>query len=255
MDIAVHENKFQEFAQGKINEAKGDKSPLELKLLHTFKVLDNAKNIAAQEGFDVQLTHICALASLYHDIARFDQYLQFGTFKDSQSRNHGLWAVTIIRQLGLLQDEPPQIRQMVLTAISVHNRLEVPTIIIGKALLASNTLRDADKLDIVRVMDEHLSGPGPYNPTVVLGLPDDLHLHSKKTIACALNHEPGTYADLCSVNDFRLLLGTWLFAMNFDSSREMLKHGCHARNVVRALPDNHVYGAARQELLTRLETQ
>lgn len=39
--------------------------------------------------------------------------------------------------------------------------------------LAANVVRDADKLDILRVMDEHLSGPGPYNPTVVLQLPNE----------------------------------------------------------------------------------
>lgn len=251
-DITAHETRFRQYAESKIAAAENDAGPLRLKLKHTFQVLANARRIAAEENFSASIVRVCALSALYHDLARFDQYLQYGTFKDTQSRNHGLWAVTLVRQLGLLNEETPEIRRRTLTAIAVHNKLDVPPHLDGADTALANALRDADKLDILRVMDEHLSGPGPYNPTVVLSLPCDRHLYSEKTINCALMHKPAAYGDLRSVNDFRLLLGTWIFAMNFASSRRMFRQCGHAQRLLDPLPE--AYAEARAEILGCLNT-
>lgn len=251
-DIASHESRFRAYAESRISRATADVEPLRLKLKHTFEVLSHARRIAAGEGFAPRMARICALSALYHDIARFDQYLQYGTFRDAQSRNHGLWAVAILREEKFLEGEEPEIRRRTLAAIAVHNRLAVPAAVQGECRRIANALRDADKLDILRVMDTHLSGPGPYNPTVVLSLPDDPELVSSRTVHCALCHEPAAYGDLLSVNDFRLLLGTWLFAMNFATSKRLFLEAGHAANLVRALPETGAYGEARAEILACL---
>lgn len=253
MQIAQHLLWFSAFAKSKIAAAQVDASPLILKRLHTLHVYTNTRRIAAREGFAPELARVCALTGLYHDLARFDQYLQYGTFKDSQSRNHGVWAVKLLKLHQRLEDEPVFIRNTVSAAIAMHNRAALPASITGDVKLAAMTIRDADKLDILRVMDEHLSAPGPYNPTVVLGLPDDPNLHSETVIDAALHHKPALYADLRSVNDFRLLLGSWLFDMNFAASKEMFCSKGHAARLVSALPDNTVYSKARREILACLK--
>lgn len=249
MHIAKHLRWFKAYAKNKISNASIDQTPLALKRLHTMHVYANACRIAAQENLAPDLARICKLAALYHDLARFDQYLEFATFKDACSRNHGLWAVKLLKQTRRLEDEPISARHAILTAVGMHNRRELPKTLTGNSRLAAKVVRDADKLDILRVMDEHLSAPKPYNPTVVLSLPDDDNLCSSKVIVAALNRKSASYSDLRSVNDFRLLLGTWLFDMNFPSSARMFIAKGHAHRLVSALPENGAYGKAKAFML------
>ena len=116
----------------------------------------------------------------------------------------------------------------------------------------ARTVRDADKLDILRVMDEHLSGPRPYCPTVVLGLPDTADKVSGKVLEDALQGRVASYADLRSVNDFRVLLGTWLDDMHFACSRRLFAESPHAERLLLGLPQEGPYAAVRACLLRRL---
>lgn len=229
-----------------------DPAPLDLKLQHTAQVLANIRHIAKEEQFASDLAHTAWLAAIYHDLARFDQYVQYGTFKDALSRNHGLWAVELLIKLDRLAGETARARRTICTAIAVHNRLSLPQGLAGDSLPVANALRDADKLDILRVMDEHLRGPGPYNPTVVLSLPDDPDLHSPQIIADALAGKPASYADLRSVNDFRVLLGTWLFGMTTPTSRRMFAQNGHAKTLLAALPERGPYAEVRAMILDKL---
>lgn len=248
-----HVNWFEQFAAAKIACANGDGSPLELKRLHTGMVLKNASLIAATENFCPQLRYACELAALYHDLARFDQFLQFQTFKDKLSVNHALWAVKLLKRHKRLQAEAPAIRKMALAAIAVHNRKAIPAGLRGNSLLAACVLRDADKTDIVRVMDEHLGGPGPYNPTVVLGLPDSPEQYSPKVIASALKGQAASYDDLKSVNDFKVLLGAWYFDMHFNGSRQVFIKNGNALNLILSLPAADPYMDVRSCLLEVLD--
>lgn len=248
MNIRQHLRCFASFAGKKAAACAADPAPILLKRRHTMHVYANASRIARREKFSPRLVRICALAALYHDLARFDQYLQYGTFKDAHSRNHGLWAVELLRKNAILADEPPEDRRAILTAIAVHNRKALPQKLPPLADTAARVTRDADKLDILRVMDEHLSAGGPYNPTVVLSLPDS-DAHGENVTRAALARRTASYEDLRSVNDFRLLLGAWLFDMNFAASRSMFISAGHARRIVAALPANAVYGEARAFIL------
>lgn len=252
IDLDAHKAWFTNHAAAKTSQAALDPAPLELKLAHTLNVLANAASICAMENLPGPLAKSSLLAALYHDLSRFDQYLQYGTFKDRDSRNHGAWSVKLLKHHHRLAALPPDMSQAVLIAVGMHNRMAVPDAVTGPERIACQVVRDADKLDILRVMAEHLAKK-PYNPTVILGLPDDPDLASSAVITAALAGQSGSYADLRSLNDFRLLLGTWLFDMNFDSSRKLFKARGHAQAIVAELPKTGVYAKARAAILAKLE--
>ena len=229
----------------------GDVAPMYLKIKHTMAVLNNARRIVASEKFSATQVRICLLAALYHDVGRFEQYLRFHAFKDRETCNHGLLGVRILKQKKRLQGEDAPVRKAVLAAVGLHNRFALPDGLPEEMALAAHVVRDADKLDILRVMDEHLSGPMPYNPTVVLSLPDTANLYSPAVIQAAHQERVAAYADLRSVNDFRLLLGTWFFDMHFDSSRRQLVEDGHALKLLRGLPDVPPYKAAGEALIEK----
>lgn len=136
--------------------------------------------------FAPPLDRACLLAALYHDVARFEQYLRLHTFRDRESCNHGQWGVRILKLRTAPEGRNAAVRKLVLAAVGLHNRFALPAGLPEGMARICHAVRDADKLDILRVMDEHLSGPRPYCPTVVLSLPDDPALHSDKVLDDAL---------------------------------------------------------------------
>lgn len=253
-DISAHEDWFAAYAQRQYARCPGDASPLRLKRDHTFGVLGHARAIVAEDMADPLAARACLLAALYHDIARFEQYLRYATFRDKDSRNHGLWGAAILRHAGCLDGESPAIRRLVRAAVALHNRYALPARLPADVARVTQVVRDADKLDIVRVMDEHLAGPRPYCPTVVLGLPDDPDRVSDVVLDDALAGRVAAYGDLKSVNDFRVLLGTWLHDMHFPCSRRLFAASPHVARLIADLPSSGPYAAARACLLARLET-
>lgn len=245
--LQEHRQRFQNYVQKKIGECAFDPFPLVLKQRHTCKVLENAEAIAQSQP-EICLAAVC-LAALYHDIARFEQYLQYKTFKDANSFNHGSRGVKILKQERLLENLNKKLRQKVLIAVGLHNRFRLPQNLQPDVLQICNIVRDADKLDILRVMDEHLSGPKPYNPTVILSLPDNDLPGNPLVCQRILKKQVPGYADLKNVNDFRLLLGAWLFDMHFEGSKDLFRKSGHAERLLQALPDNAHYGAAKNILL------
>lgn len=250
-DISPHENWFCAYAARMRLREHENPAPLDLKLAHSLNVLAEAQCIIAHENFAPLTARACLLAALYHDTARFEQYLRWRTFRDADSCNHGVAAVKILKYEKCLAHEEPYLRKLTLAGVIMHNRFALPVGLPEQTAIVAHVVRDADKLDILRVMDEHLSKPGPYNATVVLRLPDDPEKHSPAVVQAALQGRTAAYADLRSVNDFRLLLGTWAHDMHFAASRERFVAAGHARRVLESLPDA-VYGPARDVLLRQL---
>ena len=253
VDISSHLAWFTAYAAEKTAQEKGDASPMDLKLQHTLNVLENARRIVEGENFDTHTARLCLLAALYHDVGRFEQYLRYHTFRDRESCNHGQMGVRILKAQGCLNGESPKTRKLVMAAVGMHNRFALPAQTQPLIARITNVVRDADKLDILRIMDEHLSGPAPYNPTVVLQQPDDPTVASEAVLRAVFEHRVATYAALRCVNDFRLLLGTWFFDLHFATCRSKFLQDGHARNLLRCMPGTVPQAPARDHLLALLD--
>lgn len=248
MDIATHLSWFDSFAAEKKKSSPGDSGPLDLKIFHTHKVLERAGAIVKGENFGQKIGRAILLGAIYHDVGRFDQYLEYGTFKDADSCNHGILSARIVKKEKRLEDEDVEIHKNTLIGITLHNRFTLPRGLSETRGIIVNAIRDADKLDILRIMAAHLSKKGEYNPTIVLSLPDNDRF-SPSLIEAVMSGKSGSYQDLNSVNDFRLLLGAWFFDLNFASSREMFAGEGHAARILAGLPDNSHYGRAKEYLM------
>lgn len=252
LNIDAHVAWFANYADQMCARECGDTDPLRLKRQHTLAVLDHAQCIVHEEAFPPPLSRACLLAALYHDVGRFAQYLRYHTFRDRVSCNHGQLGVRILKKEHCLAAESATMRTLVMAAVGMHNRFALPRHTPHDVALVTNVVRDADKLDILRVMDAHLSGPGPYNPTVVLQLPDDSTLVGSGVLAAIQEQRVAAYADLRCVNDFRLLLATWFDDLHFPASRRTFLESGHAVSLLRGLPDHTPQAPYRDLLLQRL---
>ena len=249
-DIRNHEALFESFASMYLREHPGDM--LRLKREHTYKVLAHARAIVAQEGLASQEGRAALLAALYHDTGRFPQYVRWRTFSDAESENHGYLGVHVVKKEHFLTGEPPNIHKWVLTAIALHTRYALPALP-EPYLTITHAVRDADKLDIMRIMAQHLSRPIPTRD-VVLRVQDAPKLWSQSIVDTVLSGGIPSYHDLRYVNDFRILLGSWIHDLHFTSSKKTCVASGFLQEVLKGLPSTPELQPVTAYLLNEFST-
>ena len=219
---------------------------MELKRTHTAFVVRNAELIADGEGFSPEEREVALAAALLHDTGRYEQLKRYNTFKDSDSIDHAVFSHDIVKEKGWLdlvlgkakeEGQGKQWKDSILKAVLYHNRRDLPEEI-GNPLsasdlrlrltsIASHTVRDADKLDIFRVLEdqvEHTDWKGdsrafwnlaisaPPNPVVV---------------ECIEKGRPVDYQNIKSLSDFVLIQVGWMISgLHFATVRRL----CRERN-------------------------
>ena len=127
-----------------------------LKISHSYRVAGIAERIAKSvqaANFD-----FAWLLGLLHDIGRFEQITKYGTFKDALSVDHAELGADILFNGGLfgkfVPESSPEIETIAQTAIRLHNKLRIPENLEKETEMYTKILRDADKVDIFRVLTE-----------------------------------------------------------------------------------------------------
>ena len=119
-----------------------NKKGIYYKYKHTFRTVSFAEEIARSLNLseeDINLSKICAL---FHDIGRFSQYTEFGTFNDLESIDHGDRGEEVLKELDYKND-------IVLKAVKLHNKIYLPDGLGERESLFCKIVRDADKIDIM----------------------------------------------------------------------------------------------------------
>lgn len=91
---------------------------------------------------------IATLIGLLHDIARFEQYTKYHTFKDSESVDHGELGVEILNRDIRRYIETDQYDEIIKLAVKNHNKYKIQEDLNLKQKLFAQIIRDADKIDI-----------------------------------------------------------------------------------------------------------
>jgi len=220
--VAWFKSHVREFLTGDA----GDDSHIELKKEHSLSVLGEALAVTPALGLSPGLAHAAHLAALFHDAGRFPQYRAYKTFKDTRSVNHALLGVRSLRRHNALGGLDAPLRALVLGAVSMHNRREIPGGIATDLATVTRIVRDCDKLDIVRIMLDHLRPGGKRSDVVVLHLADEPDRYSAELVEQIRSGRIGDYSLMRYENDFKLLLLSWVFDLNFAVSRRtFLKRG------------------------------
>jgi hypothetical protein len=194
---------------------------------------------------------------LLHDIGRFEQYRRYRTFVDSKSENHAALGVKIIEENRLLKEFGPDSAAIIRRAVACHNRLGVPEDGGEKFLLILRMLRDADKIDIWRVVTGYYHRPdNSRNPAVELDLPDTDDISDAVYRELAAGRS-ARMADLEVLNDFKLLQIGWVFDLNFPRSFELVLERRYLEAIRDALPREDrrvedIYSKARAYLEDRM---
>lgn len=199
---------------------------MELKLRHTFRVVENAELIAAGEGF-ADDERIAALdAALLHDTGRYEQLKRFNSFNDATTIDHAVLSHDLVKAFGWLDGRAD--REAILDAVLFHNRRELPEGLPRVTAVAAKTVRDADKLDIFRVL-ENLVATTDWrtDSRAFWSLPVDAPANPKVLAAIAAG-ESVDYAEIHSLADFVLIQVGWIKSgLYYETSRRLARERGH----------------------------
>ena len=141
------ENAKKEF----INYAKNydlNNPMIKLKLDHPLRVMEISNKLAKMMNLNEEDTEIATVIGLLHDIARFEQYTKYNTYRDVDSRDHGDWAIEILDKDMRKYVETDKYDSLIKTAIKNHNKFEIDKGLNDRELFFCKLIRDADKIDI-----------------------------------------------------------------------------------------------------------
>ena len=201
-------------------------SMMELKRVHTAHVVDNAKLIAAGEGFDAETARACDAAALLHDTGRYEQLKRYNTFRDSDSVDHAVFSHDIVVEKGWLDGDPH--REAILTAVLVHNRRDVPDNLDPLTEAAVHTVRDADKLDIFRVLEHQIATTDwRTNCAAFWNLPTRAR-PSPAVLDAIRASRPVDYQNIKTLADFVLIQVGWMVCgLRYATSRRLCAERGH----------------------------
>lgn len=162
------------------NNYNAEDPKIKLKIDHTYRVAALCQRIACSLELSQEDVDLAWLIGMLHDIGRFEQLRRFGTFSDAQSIDHARFGVELLFEDGLLEKFLPEysmenvkkgnypdeiqkkcqnqtdsdytsVGKLIRTAIWNHSAYRIEKSLDKRTEMFCHILRDADKIDILKV--------------------------------------------------------------------------------------------------------
>jgi HD superfamily phosphohydrolase YqeK len=234
---------FEAYADGFAGRAVKPEG-YQLKKHHTFRVCREIVELGQELGLDQDGLLLAEAAACLHDVGRFRQLDRYGTFVDELSEDHARIGLRVIAEEHLLDGWNPREADILRTAVAFHNAAAVPRDQDERALFFVRLLRDADKLDIWRVVTAGDSFRDAATPTLVaLGMTDDGQ-YSPEALQAVTEKRLVSKSAISRLNDFRLMQISWVFDLNFAPAiRKVIERG-YLPAIMATLPASKELAAA-----------
>ncbi len=227
---------FDQYTHSFLSGDAEEDSPLVIKIEHTQRVRDNIRELADRIGLEPEKILLAETVALFHDLGRFEQYRDYHSYSDARSINHALKSVEVLEKNGVLNSLSAGEQKIVIDAVRVHNAPALPGEDTQGALLFMRLIRDADKLDIWKVIADYIRQDAPLDPVIFHHLPD-LPDCSPKIIASIMQKRMALVKDIRCINDFKLLQLSWIYDLNFPATTALAKERGDMAVIAGSLPD------------------
>lgn len=194
------------------------------KQTHSIRVMEISKQIA--EGLKLQEEEIklAKLIGLLHDIARFEQYTRYGTFKDALSIDHGNLGVEILNKDIRKYINTNKCDEIIKIAIKNHNKYKIQEGLTKEQELFAKIVRDADKIDILYESID-IFWKGKEDEIEKSEISKDVFLQFKNKKQIQRENKQTAIDNVVSVIAF-------IFDINFKSSFEIIKNNDYINKVI-----------------------
>lgn len=244
IDISKARIAFKKFLDKYRNQ---DDLGFNLKVVHTYHVVDNAKEIATKLNLSKEDRDLAELIGLLHDIGRFEEITALKKF-DSVGFNHAAYGVKMLFEDGLIREfiEDDRYDEIIRIAIDNHNKLAIEDDINEGCLLHAKIIRDADKLDNFRVKKEEkieaiFPGKVKNKEEMESSQVTDIVYETIKRRECV------NICDRETVLDYWVCVLAFVFDLNFKESYEIVRDN----DYMNVLIDRFKYN--EEETIKRME--
>lgn len=201
---------------------------IERKQKHSLRVMELSKKIATELKLSQDEINLATLIGLLHDIARFEQYTQYKTYRDVDSFDHGDYGVKILNEDIRNYIDTDEYDKIIKCAVKNHNKYKIENDLNEKEELFCKIVRDADKLDILYEILEIFWKEDKDKPNVEYSkIPDEV-------MEQILNREPVRRKK--GDDDLVKLLCTvaFVFDINFDTSLTIIEQENYINRILNS---------------------
>lgn len=211
---------------------------IRLKEAHTFRVCSRMNRLITALDLSEKQREVAYIIALFHDFGRFKQIKKYKTFNDRESEDHALLSVNELKENKILESLSEADRESIFTSILNHNKYSFDTAnLTEEGILYCNLIRDADKLDIFKVItdyyEERYEKP---NDAIELGLKEEGDI-SKIVLNDVYNLRGSNNINAKNAYDMRIIRIAWVFDLNFKESLKIVLEKKYIEKILKTLPD------------------
>ena len=231
-------NHFNTYYDSFKNLSEEDRRNFKIKKDHSFRVAELAGMLANSLKMNDSEKELAWFVGLFHDIGRFLQLSKFGTFHDAKSVDHAEYSVKVLDETGIIKLVGNENEKIISAAILNHNKFKIEKRLSEKELLFAKILRDADKLDIFKVLTDYytVNNSSP-NHTLTWELPKGKEV-SKAVVKEILAGKLVSKKNVVSEIDVKIMQMSWVFDLNYKVSFEYLLQKRFLEKIYNSLPKN-----------------
>lgn len=195
----------------------------QLKLEHSIRVSADARTLAEGMGWSTEEANLAEAVGLFHDVARFPQFQQYGSFSDADTVDHGDLGFQTLENEHLLEGLADEPRALILQAVRFHNKKELPPHLSAHEEKHLRLIRDADRLDIFFICWHAIhSGDIHKHPEIAMGIDFD----GPPTDAVLDQFERGEaidYRSMKSMADRFVLQLSWMHDLSYAITKRLVR--------------------------------
>lgn len=174
--IVIERRRVLDVFEAYVKKYNIEDEKIRLKAEHTYRVSALCEQIAKSIELSDEDVELAWFLGMLHDIGRFEQVKRYGTFMDAQSVNHAEFGAALLFDEGLIKEfadcsvdgneqiypessegnasclnDEKYYMNLIRDVIAWHSAYRLPETMDERTRMFCDILRDADKVDILRV--------------------------------------------------------------------------------------------------------
>ena len=208
-----------------------------IKEKHTGYVTANCIELAKFLKLPPHDIELAEIIGLFHDVGRFRQYSIYKTFNDADSEDHADLALKVIAELEFFKELSAQDYDIVKFSIQNHNKKVIAPTNDERKELFAKIIRDADKLDIYRVLEPFLAQANVDKmPNFIKSTSNLVADISPDFVENFVTGNQADYRKIRTNGDRKIVRLMWIYDVNFSWTMQKIVERGYIEKIVSNLP-------------------
>ena len=227
-----------------------------IKETHTGYVTSNCVELAKALRLQRHAVELAEIIGLFHDVGRFRQYSIYKTFNDADSEDHAALSLKVINELEFFDELTDDDFKLVKFAIQNHNKKIIAPTDDARQFLFAKIIRDADKLDIYRVLEPFLAQENVDKmPNFIKAGGNLVADISPDFVENFVTGEQADYTKIRTNGDRKIVRLMWIYDINFPwTMRKIVERG-YIDKIVANLPMDEKIAEGVRRLMKHVDNK